>query len=83
MLLPRQLFGKPIPLLLHARRTVRSRRHERGSYSSLASSYAVGFDFFGIPLGVGATAGILSGTVALFLVVNILRGAAAERLYDR
>lgn len=53
------------------------------AYSSLASSYAVGFDFFGIPLGVGATAGILSGTVALFLVVNILRGAAAERLYDR
>lgn len=53
------------------------------AYSSLASSYAVGFDFFGIPLGVGATAGILSGTVALFFVVNILRGAAAERLYDR
>ena len=48
-------------------------------YSALASSYAVEFDFFGLSMGSGAMAAILSGTVVLFLIINIIYGTVSVR----
>ena len=48
-------------------------------YSALASSYAVEFDFFGLSMGSGAMAAVLSGTVVLFLIVNIIYGTVSVR----
>ena len=49
------------------------------TYSSLAGSYAMQLDFFGIPVGVGAMASILAATVVVFLVVNVIYGTVSAR----
>lgn len=48
-------------------------------YSALASSYAVEFDFFGLSMGSGAMAAVLSGTVVLFLIINVIYGTVSSR----